>query len=197
MTLAANRYRIPCRCSTEVLVGPGQAGGQVVCPACGAGVDVPRLRDLEPFAVIDPRAAPVSGRWRVCHAWLLAGTAAAVLAAAAATIIGARARARPALLPDASMIRAAIDATDAATIHKAWQAMKFSGVDRGTLPEEARLQRMAGMATRVGGLLWLVSAIGAAVAVAAGITCLTGLRPRGDDHVPPAKDGGLAGGARS
>ncbi|MFM8413291.1 MAG: hypothetical protein ACKOCX_01050 [Planctomycetota bacterium] len=193
MKPAAKRYRIPCRCSEEVLVGPGQAGGQVVCPACGAAVDVPRLRDLEPFATVDSGPAPKP--WRACHAWLLAGTAVALVSAAAAMVVGTRALARPALLPDPAMIRTAVDAADPITIYKAWRALRVSGVDRGPLPEEARLQREVSVAARVGGMLWLVSALGAAVAAAAGLACLAG--PRAAALATAARDDAAAGGARA
>lgn len=190
MKTAAKRYRLACRCSKEVFVGPGQAGGQVVCPACGAGVDVPRLRDLEPFAAID--SVPAPRHWQARHAWLVAGTAVALLSAGAALLMGRQALTRRALLPDATMIRAAVDAADAMTIYKAWQAMRLSGVDRGPLPQEVRLQREVTMAAGVGGMLWIVSALGAAVAIAAGIACLSG--PRAVAGGAAARDHAAAGG---
>ena len=195
MKPAVTRYRIPCRCSAAVLVGPGQAGGRVVCPACGANVDVPRLRDLEPFATAD--SGPAVQPWRASHAWLLAGTAIAILSAAAALVVGTRSLARPAFIPDAAMIRTAVDAADTLTIYNAWRAMRFAGVDRGPLPEEARLQREVGMATKVAGMLWIASALAAAVAAAAGIVCLTGRRPQAGDGAAVAAARASAGGGRS
>ena len=174
-------------------MGPGQAGGQVVCPACGAAVDVPRLRDLGSFAALDFEPAP--NHWRACHSWLLAGTAVALLSAAAAMVVGTRALARPAFLPDAAMIRSAVAAADAITIYKAWRAMRLAGVDRGPLPEEARLQREVGMAARVGGMLWIVSALGTAVAAGAGVACLAGRRAGG--RAANAREHAAAGGARA
>ena len=174
-------------------MGPGQAGGQVVCPVCGAAVDVPRLRDLEPFATVDFDPAPK--HWRACHAWLLAGTAVALMSAAAAMVVGTRALARPAFLPDAAMIRTAVDAADAITIYKAWRAMRLAGVDRGPLPEEARLQREVGVAARVGGMLWIVSALGTAVAAVAGIACLA--VPRASALAADTRDHAAAGGVRA
>lgn len=195
MKTAAKRYRIPCRCSTEILVGPGQAGGRVVCPACNAGIDVPRLRDLGPFATTD--AAPAPPRWRSSHAWLFAGLAIALIAAAAAMFVGTQALASRALLPDATAIRTAVDATDPLTILKAWRAMRLSSVDRGALPHEVRLQRELAVAARVGGMLWIVSALGAAVATAAGIASLAGSRSRAGDDARPATGRSSSGGARA
>jgi hypothetical protein len=76
--------------------------------------------------------------------------------------------------PGASEIRAAIESVDAATIYQAWQAMRGSGVDRGTLPEELRLQQAAGAAGRIAAVLWTVAAAGTVAAVAGGLGSLIG-----------------------
>ena len=171
MTSVATRYRIPCGCGAQVLVGPGNAGGQVVCERCGGTLEVPRLRDLEAFVVAEP--ASQARRWRAPHGWLLAGGVVAALAAGAALLVP-RFLAGPPRLPDEAMIRAAIESVDAATIYQAWQAMRGSGVDRGTLPEELRLQQAAGAAGRIAAVLWTVAAAGTVAAVAGGLGSLIG-----------------------
>jgi hypothetical protein len=172
MDPAVKLYRVPCRCSADVVVGPGQAGDRVACPACGAAITVPRLRELEAFAVSSAPAA--ARRWRACQGWLLLGATIAATAAAAALLVGLRGLAGAASLPDERAIRAAVDTVDAATVHKAWQVMRFSGVNRGALPEELRLQQSAEVAGRLGRLLWSIAALGGLVAVGAAIRCLTG-----------------------
>jgi hypothetical protein len=190
MSPAAKRYRVPCRCSAEVVVGPGQAGGRVACPSCGGAIDVPRLRDLEVFAVA---VSPTASRgWRACHGWLLLAAAVAATAGAAAAVSGAGGMAAAFRLPDAEAIRAAVDSADPATIYKAWQAMRFSGVDRGALPEELRLQRLAGVAVGISRMLWAIATLAGLVAAAAAILCLAGERGREQEAGPAASAGGAA-----
>ncbi len=162
-------YRLPCRCSATVPVVPGRAGGRVTCPACGAVLDVPRLRDLVAFAAREPAVA--TRPWNRSQGWLLVAVCVAAFAVLAALVVP-RVMAPPRLVPDASAIRAAVDAVDAATIHKAWQAMRASGIDRGALPEELRFQQAAGSASRIAMLLWAIAAVAAAGAVAAGISAV-------------------------
>jgi hypothetical protein len=186
MSPAAKRYRVPCQCSAEVAVGPGQAGDRVVCPACGGAIDVPRLRDLEAFAVA---VSPTASRgWRACHGWLLLAATVAATAGAAAAVLGAGGMPAAFRLPDAEAIRAAVDSADAATIYKAWQAMRFSGVDRGALAEELRLQRSAGVAAGLSRMLWAIATLAGLVAAATAILCLAGDRDReqGAGRSPPA-----------
>lgn len=169
----SKRYRLPCACSATVPVVPGQAGGRATCPACGAVIDVPRLRDLAGYAVGEP--AEAAAPWSRSRAWLLVMAAVAAAAAVAAFVVP-RFMAPPRLVPDESAIRAAIDAVDAATIYKAWQAMRGSGIDRGALPEELRLQQAAGSTSRVVMLLWGIAAVTALAAAVAGGLSLAGSR---------------------
>ncbi len=172
-------------------MGPGQAGGRMVCPGCGRAIDVPRLRDLEAFAVA---VAPVASRsWRACQGWLLLAAAVAATSAAAAWFIGAGGLADASRIPDADSIRAAVDSADAATIHKAWLAMRFSGIDRGAFPEELRLQQLAGVASRVSRLLWAIAALAGMAAAGAAIRCLAG--GRGLTHEPGGSHPTIGGAA--
>lgn len=175
MTTAAKRYRIPCGCGLVVDVGPGNAGGQIVCERCGATVAVPRLRDLEAFVVLEPSGQ--ARRWRPAHGWMLVGSVVAALAAVAALLVPRLVGGGPARLPDEATIRAAIESVDAATVYQAWQAMRISGVDRGTLPEELRLQKAAGAAGRIAAVLWTIAGVGVAAAAAGAVGCLTRSRP--------------------
>jgi hypothetical protein len=169
MTATAKQYRIPCRCGGEVTVGPGQAGGHVECPWCGGSVTVPRLRELEAFVVTE--AARLPRPWRPCQAWLLLGCVVALASATAAVLVPRISSRNVPPLPDETAIRAAVNSADTVTIYKAWQSMRTSGVDRGTLPQELRLQQAAGAAGRIGGVLWTLAAAGGVVAVAGGISC--------------------------
>lgn len=152
---------------------PGQAGGRVSCPACGAVIDVPRLRELAGYAVGEPAAA--AAPWSRSRAWLLVMAAVATAATVAALVVP-RFMAPPRLVPDESAIRAAINTVDATTIYKAWQAMRGSGIDRPALPEELRLQQAAGSTSRVVMLLWGIAAVAAVAAAVAGGLSLTGSR---------------------
>jgi len=167
MTASSSRYRVVCACGREAIVGPGQAGGQLVCRGCGGMVVVPRLRDLE--AVVDAAGGLPAQRWHAAQGWLVVGLCVATMAAAAAWLVPHRlAGLRPAL-PDDALIRAAVESVDAATAYRAWQAMRASGVDRGTLPEELRLQQATTAAGRIAAVLWTVAAIGAIAAAAGGL----------------------------
>lgn len=183
MNASGKQYRLRCRCSTDVTVVPGQAGTRLSCPACGALLDVPRLRDLEAAKPPVPIAPP--GRWRRSHAWCLGGAAVAATAALAASLLGDGIALGRVLLPDATMIRTAVDSADATTIYKAWMGMRSAGVDRGAIPEEIRVQRAAGVAGQVRGMLWIMAAAAAVVSVAAGIaSVVTGGRAAGPAEGP-------------
>jgi hypothetical protein len=178
-------YRLPCRGTALVPIVPGQAGGRLACPACGAEIDVPRLRDLAPYAVADPQ--PATARWRSCQAWLLVASAVAATAVASALVVP-RLVAPPRIVPDSAAIRAAVNSVDGATIYKAWQAMRVSGIDRGTLPEELRIQQAAGSTRRIAVLLWTVATLAGVAAAVAAVACLFGDRggvsPGGDRPAP-------------
>jgi len=190
MNPAAKLYRLPCSCSAHVVVVPGQAGGRVACPACGGAIDVPRLRELEAFVVTS--TPPAIRPWQACQGWFLLGVATAVTAAAAAVFVGSRGLTATARLPDADSIRAAVDSVDAGTIYRAWQAMRFSGVNRGASPDEVRLQQSAGVAGSVGRMLWAVAALGGLLAAIAAMRCLaTGRGPASDPRLSQvAKENG-------
>lgn len=177
MIATAKRYRIACGCGAEVVVGPGQAGGQIACDRCGGEIAVPRLRDLESLAVA-AEAGPVR-RWRPAHGWLLVGGVVASLATVAALLVPRLLGGGPQQLPDEAMIRAAIESIDTATIYRAWQAMRGSGVDRGTLPEELRLQQAAGAAVRIAAVFWTIAAAGGLTALVGAASCLIGPRQSG------------------
>lgn len=160
-----NRYLLPCGCGGQTVVTAGQAGDRVPCRACGKSLDVPRLGGLaalESAPPADSAARAASGGWTVGHACGLAG-----LFLAAAATLGAVGlpwwTASEPLVSDAE-IRAAVDATDIGSVHRAWQSMARSGVERPPMPEEARIQQLHASATTFSRLLWLVAAAGAALA---------------------------------
>jgi hypothetical protein len=157
-------FRVPCRCSATVTILPGQAGSRQTCPACGSTIEVPRLRDLAPFAIEDER--PSGPRWRPAHAWLFVGGLVAVAAAIAAALVGSFDGGASVRLPDEQVIRRVIEASDAATIHAAWRSLRQSSVDRGAMPAELLVQRAAGSAGRIAMLLWAVAALAGLAALA-------------------------------
>lgn len=157
MPASARLFRVPCRCSAAVTVLPGQAGSQLTCPTCGSPIEVPRLRDLAPFAIEAER--PSGPRWRPAHAWLLVGGLVAAAAAVAAVVVGSFDGGASVRLPDEQVIRQVIEASDAATIHAAWRSLRQASVDRGAMPAELLVQRAAGSASRIAILLWAVAAL--------------------------------------
>jgi hypothetical protein len=167
---AARTFRIPCRCSAAIPVGLGQAGTETTCPSCGAVVSVPRLRDLAAFEVQDVR--PARSGWHAGHAWILIGGVIAVIAALAAGLLSRFDGWASQRLPDEHVIRAAVASADPAMIHKAWLAVKRSGVDRGAVAEEMLVRQAADSVGRVAMLLWAVSAMGVVAAIAGSIVTL-------------------------
>jgi hypothetical protein len=163
MPATTRLFRVPCRCSAAVTILPGQAGSRVICPACGAGIEVPRLRDLAPFAVVAERSS--GWRWSAAHGWLLVGVVVAAAAAIAAGLIGSFDGGAARRLPSERVIREVIESSDAATIHAAWRSLRQSSVDRGAMPAELLVQRAAGSASRIAKLLWAVATLAGLVAL--------------------------------
>ena len=153
-------YLLPCGCSASIEVGPGQAGGRVSCPACGAMVAVPRLGELARLPRGRP-PAPVAAAWTAAHACLLGGCVVAATALAAAAYLGST----PAPLFDAAAIRGAVTAAATPTVYREWQFLARSGVARPPLPEEQRLVTTARSGRAVAAVLLAVAAGGAAAAV--------------------------------
>lgn len=172
-TRGRKRYLLTCGCSATVTVGPGQAGGGVTCPRCGASLAVPRLGELArlPAAVSVP--ATSSSPWTAAHGCALGGSLVALLAVAAAASIGAA----PRPLVEEAMIRAGVAAASTSDVHKAWQALARSGVARPTMADEERIQQVARSARAVSTVLWTVAAVGAAVAIGGGVALARGRKP--------------------
>jgi hypothetical protein len=164
-------YRIPCRCSAAVLVGPGQAGGVVECPACGTSLDVPRLRDLEPYAVAVKATAERSPRRG--SGWFILGAAVAILSAGTAVAVNRYAASVAAELPDEATIRAGVGRADSKTIYEVSKMMRQAGVDRGPLPEEIHAQQTAASTDRITRFLWILAAGGGLMAAAGLVLGLT------------------------
>lgn len=148
----------------------GQAGTEATCPSCGSTVPVPRLRELAAFEVKDT----VSGGtpWKAGHAWLLVGGVVAVGAAVAAGLLSRFDGGASLRLPDERLIRDAVESADPVMVHKAWLAVKRSGVDRGAVPEELLVRQAADSVGRVALFLWAVAAISSLAAIVGGIASL-------------------------
>lgn len=159
-------YRIPCTCSAAAVVGAGQAGGTVECPACGATLAVPRLRDLEPFALaaaVTPATRPRRGRpLLLLGLVILAGSMATAFAAQRYAVAVAE------RLPDEPTIRFGVGQADAKTIYEVWKMMRRAGVDRGPLPDELRAQQTAMSTERIARFLWVAAAAGGVIAAIGG-----------------------------
>lgn len=168
-------YLLTCGCSAEVTVGPGQAGGNVTCPQCGASLAVPRLGELARLPSAAPAEAASAASWTAAHGCLLGGILVALLAVAAAAYLGTA----PRPLVEDAMIRAGVAAASTSDIYKAWQALARSGVSRQTMADEERIQQVARSARAVATVLWTVAAVGVAVAIGGGVALARGreLRP--------------------
>jgi hypothetical protein len=171
-TRSTKTYLLTCGCSATVNVGPGQAGGTVICPSCSATLSVPRLGELSRLPPA-PRATGVAaGSWTTAHGCILGGSLAALLAGAAALYLGVSPR--PPVEP--AMIRAGVAAASTSDIYKAWKALARSGVARPTMPDEERIVQVARSAQAAATVLWGVAALGAAVAIGGGLTVGRGKR---------------------
>lgn len=173
-TRATKTYLLVCGCAATVSVGPGQAGGEVACPRCGAVLAVPRLGELARLPMAAPELGGHGGSWTSAHGCVLGGSLAALLAVVAASYLSMAPR--PPV--EAAMIRAGVAAASTTDIYKAWQALARSGVSRPTMADEERIVQVARSARAVAGVLWTVAAIGAAVAVGGGMALARGRDPK-------------------
>lgn len=174
---ATKSYLLPCDCSARIPVGPGQAGGSVTCPQCGIVTKVPRLGDLARLEVA-AAAPPTTGRrWTILHAVTAAGVVTAIVSTAAAWGIDAfnGASTRSFLNPD--VIRASMDAADAAEAYRGWQAFARGGIRRPPLAVEVKLERMERATGRIADVFRGLALVGLAIAVGGG----AGLFARGRD----------------
>lgn len=162
-------FRVPCRCSATVPVGLGQAGTEVRCPACGAIVRVPRLRDLSALEQVKDEGA--ERVWHPGHAWLFVGCAVAAVAGISAGLLSQFDGGASQRLPDEAVIRTAIDSADVVTVYKAWLAVKQSGVDRGAIADEVLVQQVARSVGGIAMLLWCVAAVGVMITIVTGMSC--------------------------
>lgn len=169
MTKAERSYLVPCSCSARLPVTAGQAGGTIVCRACGREIDVPRLRELAAFAV-EPGRAEAPATAAPGRGMIVAGSVVAVAAAALAVALVPLGRFFFSQPPTPEVIRAAIDAAPPASIQFAWQALAATGVHRPPTAEELQLQQFAAHASGVAMFLWGVAVLGALL-VAAGLAC--------------------------
>lgn len=151
-------------------MGLGQAGTAITCPSCGATLAVPRLRELAAFEVQHVR--PATPRWHAGHAWMLICGVIAAMAALAALLLSRFDGGASRRLPDERLIRTAVESADAVMIHKAWLAVKRSGVDRGAVAEEILVQQAADSVGRIATLLWAIAGVGGLAAMAGGIVSL-------------------------
>ncbi len=172
-------HLLVCGCSARIPVAKGQAGGQVRCQACGAVVDVPRLRDFAGLEVATDDPRPLR-RWDAARGVLLAGAALAALAAVAATTIVSLASRAVGAAPDPEAIRVAVAAADTVEVHRAWQRLTEWGVDRLPTDDERRQRAVAASAAGVAMALWIVAGVGALIAAGAAWVVFQGGGSAGD-----------------
>jgi hypothetical protein len=156
-------------------VGPGQAGGEVVCSGCGRTLAVPTLRELRGLPSMEGSAGSRARGFRAgTTGW---GTAQSILAAGAALALISLATAswlaRPASTGiDEAVIRDAIARAPAADLYRAWTSLEGSGVARPATPGEEQVIRLtrnrAVLAMGIGllGAIGGVTAAGAALVIA-------------------------------
>lgn len=164
MPVVERTFAVPCPCSAVVSVTSGQAGTRVVCPACGAAVDVPRLRDLAVREAPQPAAAASRPAWDAARGIAFAGAAVALLAAFAAAAIPPVAGLfvpQP-VRPDE--VRRAVSAAPITTIHAAWTELAASGLSRTPSPLEVRFARFTRVTRSLSRTLWGVAAVATVVA---------------------------------
>jgi len=166
MPVVERTFAVPCACSAVVSVTSGQAGTRVVCPACGAAVDVPRLRDLVGREAPQPTGAAARPPWDTARGIAFAGTAVALLAALAAAAIPPVAGL---LVPQPARpdeVRRAVSAAPITTIHAAWTELAASGLSRTPSPLEVRFARFTRVTRSLSRTLWGVAAVATVVAAA-------------------------------
>jgi hypothetical protein len=162
-------HLLPCSCSATIEIGPGQAGGTVVCRQCGASVPVPKLRDFRDLEAAPAPRSPSAGRWSWPHASLLVGAMVATLAGVAAAVVGAT----PRSMLDTGAIQAAVAAADDRSIIMAWKSLSVSGVDRPPTREEQSLLRVARFRRGAATGLMVVGFVGGLMAIGGGIALAT------------------------
>lgn len=172
MDRAKKTFLLPCHCSATIEVVTGQAGGEVVCAACGRRVAVPKLRELSTLPV-KTQAAPAGGGWSTPQAIALAGVVIAALSWAGAAFIGAVPRA--AFAP--AEIRAQVDRAADLQLYQALLDFAEASPNRMPMREEVMLRRKAEFAAGVSRALYAVGGLGALAALAAWLGGRSGSRP--------------------
>jgi len=165
-------YLLSCECGATVAVGPGQAGGQTVCPRCGGSLAVPRLGELARLPVAEV-AAPAGRLWTAGHACLLGGVVTALMSLGAAMFL----RAAPPPAFDPATIRSVVTAAPTADIYRAWRGFARSGVARPATPDEERTTQVARAGGAIAWVLLAVAAAAAAVALGGAVALARGRRP--------------------
>jgi len=156
-------HLLPCHCSAEIPVNKGQAGGSVTCPACGAGVAVPKFRDFDRLR--EQSTTVTHGTvWTAAHAWLLTGLVTAALSWTAAGLV----RFRTVDIVNPEAIRAAVAAASDIDVYKAWkQELSRVGVRRPPTGAEEALLRSWQFSDGVARTLQSLGTLGALAAAAA------------------------------
>lgn len=127
-------------------------------------MDVPRLGDLSRLPVAAP-AARAGGSWSAAHGCLLGGVLLALLSLAGAGYL----RTTPRPVFDAAAIRAEADRAPIGEIYRVWQFISRAGIARPRTVEEERVEQLSRSARSVSTVLWIVAAVGLAVAIGGGV----------------------------
>lgn len=170
MAIADRIYVVSCGCAAPIRVTAGQAGDTLRCAVCGGDVVVPRLRDLGRFAEVEPveaagRSRRDRGHWDVGRGIVLAGVAAALVAATLAAGLGWLAQRTLAGPAATRALRDAVHRAPVGEIHAAWRTVAGMGVRRPPTDDEAREQQFARTADGVSAVLRGVAGMGVVVAL--------------------------------
>lgn len=165
------KYLLRCECSADVAVGAGQAGGRVMCPACGRDVEVPKLRELERLREQLPIAVPRRMPWGPLHAVALVAAVVAIVAWTAALFMS---RSTPTGAVDLDAFRAAVQAADDAKVYAAWKRGTYDSVERPLTSDEEKLLQVSRFTGGVSRTLQLLGGLGALTALVAGAAALAG-----------------------
>jgi len=174
------RYLLPCPCSQRIVGAPGQAGGTVRCPGCGADVPVPRLGALERLEkdapAVGSRGAPVP--WNAARALVMAGVVCTLGAAAtAAALRGWRTAEDPV---DETALRSAVTAAPVSEAHQSWLDFERLGIATRPVADEVRRWRRDRALGSLETVAWVTAAVGAAIAAIGAAVAASRRRPAAD-----------------
>ena len=163
------KYALTCACSQVAPVEVGQAGGTVSCTACGAVLEVPKLRELRQLSELQSSDAPPRASWSPVQGSLFVSGLLAIVIAAGAALYTSNYRMKyDATRPDPSSFRFQYDLQDIPLIDswQLWKKFETMKIESRPTPYHVLARQKVQQLDR-----WLT--IYAALAVA-GVLCMLG-----------------------